>query len=161
MTYKSDKKTLVNDNKVKSKTSKTIKMFSINAAGVVTGKQASLNSEVNATQANIVTLQETHSTRKGKVTMPGEFVVFEAIRREKNGGTLIAVHDSLNPKLINEYDDPFELLVVEVKLEHKSIRIISGVGPHLAWDETKRMPFFIALEAEVVSAQIAGRSVLI
>ena len=73
MTCKSDKKTLVNNNKVKSKTSKTIKMFSTNAAGVVTGKQASLNSEVKATQANIVTIQETHSTRKGKVTMPSEF----------------------------------------------------------------------------------------
>ena len=97
------------NNKVTSKISKTLKMFFTNAAGVVTGKLASLNSEVKATHANIVTIQETHSTRKGKVIMPSEFVVFESIRKEKNGGTLIAVHESLNPKLINEYDNPFEI----------------------------------------------------
>ena len=149
------------NNKVTSKISKTLKMFSTNAAGVVTGKLASLNSEVKATQANIVTIQETHSTRKGIVIMPSEFVVFESIRKEKNGGTLIAVHESLNPKLINEYDNPFELLIVEVKMEHKSVRIMSGVGPQENWDETRRTPFFIALEAEVIKAQIAGKSVLI
>ena len=74
---------------------------------------------------------------------------------------MIAVHESLNPKLINEYDNPFELLIVEVKMEHKSVRIMSGVGPQENWDETRRTPFFIALEAEVIKAQIAGKSVLI
>ena len=69
-----------NDKFKKRKNSKTIKIFSTNAAGVVTGKMDSLRSEVKATEANIITVQETHSTRKGKIVMPKEFVVFEAIR---------------------------------------------------------------------------------
>ena len=78
----------------------------------MTGKLDSLVAEVKATNANIVTVQETHSNRKGKVVMPKHFVVFEAIRPAKNGGTLCAVHEDLNPKLIEEYNNPFEMLVV-------------------------------------------------
>ena len=43
------------------------------------GKVESLNAEVKALNANIVTVQETHSKRKGKITMPIQFVLFEAI----------------------------------------------------------------------------------
>ena len=37
--------------------------------------------------ANIVTVQETHSNRKGRILMPRQFVVFEAIRKAKCGGS--------------------------------------------------------------------------
>ena len=109
------------------------------------GKVESLKSEVEATEANIVTIQETHSTKKGKINMPVGFVVFEAIRKAKHGGTMCAIREELNPKLIEEYDDPFELLVVEVEVDNKSIRIITGCGPQENWEESKRRPFFIAL----------------
>ena len=156
--HKSDK----NNGKFnKYKNSKTIKIFSTNAAGVVTGKLDSLVAEVSATNANIVTVQETHSNRKGKVVMPTHFVVFEAIRPAKNGGTLCAVHEDLNPKLIEEYNNPFEMLVVQIEVQNKSIRVITGVGPQENWDEDKRTPFFIALEAEVVKAHMSGHSVII
>ena len=47
-----------------------LKIFSTNAAGLVKGKLDSLKSEVAATQANIVTLQESHCHRKGRVQLP-------------------------------------------------------------------------------------------
>ena len=125
------------------------------------GKVESLKSEVEATEANIVTIQETHSTKKGKINMPVGFVVFEAIRKAKHGGTMCAIREELNPKLIEEYNDPFELLVVEVEVDNKSIKIITGCGPQENWEESKRRPFFIALEAEIVKAEIAGKSVII
>ena len=40
----------------------TIKIFSTNGAGIKNGKVASLIAEVQNTQANIVTVQETHCT---------------------------------------------------------------------------------------------------
>ena len=71
---------MISDKFKQSKTTKIIKIFSNDAAGVVTGKIDSLRSEVKATEANIVNIHETHSTRKGKIVMPKEFVVFKAIR---------------------------------------------------------------------------------
>ena len=74
---------------------------------------------------------------------------------------MIAVHEDLKPKIVVEYNDPFELLVVEVETDTSNVRIMTGVGPQENWDETKRMPFFIALECEVVKAQMAGKSIII
>ena len=56
-----------------------IKIFATNGAGVKNGKVKSLNVEVKSTQANIVMVQETHCTQKGKIPMDNHFVVFEAI----------------------------------------------------------------------------------
>ena len=142
-------------------TSKSIKIFSTNAAGLVSGKVNSLRSEVLATASNIVTIQETHSLRKGLIKMPVGFVTFEAIRKAKHGGTMCTVHQDLNPKLIEEYSDSFELLVIEVEADNNSIRIFTGCGPQENWDETRRMSFFIALEAEIVKAELAGKSCII
>ena len=54
--------------------------------------------------------------KKGKIQIP-DTVVFETIRNEKGGGTLIACKKDLKPKLVEDYDDEFELLVVEIKLK--------------------------------------------
>ena len=135
-------------------------MFSTNAASVINGKKESLNSEIICTKANVVTVQETHARKKGKIVIPS-FVVFEAIRTKNGGGTLIAAHEDLNPKLITELNEDFEILVVEIETSEKSIRIISGYGPQENWEEEKRLPFFLALETEIEKAELAGRSVVI
>ena len=132
-------------------------MFSTNGAGVVNGKIHSLVSEVKATGATVVTVQETHCRRKGRI-MIDDMVVFEVIRVKKGGGTMFAIHKDLNPKLVEEYNNPFEMLVVEVE-DNK--RIITGYGPQENLTEDKRLPFFIALEEEIVKATVAGKSVII
>ena len=159
--YKKDKKTFVINKSNQNHNLCNIKIFSTNAAGLVKGKEASMISGVNATGANIVTIQETHCSRKGRINMPADFVVFESIRRTKHGGTMCAVKQYLHPKLIEEYDEPFELLVVEIEIENKGIRIMTGCGPQENQDEAKRMEFFLALEAEIVKSELAGKSTII
>ena len=85
-------------------------------------------------------------------------VVFETIRRKKGGGTLCAAHKDLNPKLIEEYSEPFEILVAAA---NKKIRAITGHGPQENWDEERRLPFFRTLEEEIIKAANSGRSVII
>ena len=111
-----------------------------------------MKAQVKHNNANIITLQETHCKMKGKINVEG-FVSFEAIRKSKGGGTMIAIKQELNPKLIEEYSDDFELLVVEIEGKEKSIRIISGYGPQENVDETRRRAFFIALEVEIERAK--------
>ena len=130
-------------------------------SGIMNGKVASLKAEVLSTQSNIITVQETHSRQKGKILMGKEFVTFEAIREKKGGGTMIAVHQDLNPKLIEEYSNDFELLVVEIDTKEENIRVITGYGPQENWEEERRLPFFIALEIEIEKATLAGKAVII
>ena len=77
--------------------------------------------------------------------------------KKHNGGTLIGAHKSLDPILIEEYSDEFELFVVEVKLGGKDVRIISGYGPQENWKMEDKMPFFRSLEEEIIKAQFNGK----
>ena len=101
------------------------------------GKLTSLNAEVNSIKAKIITLQETHYKEKGKIKLNKDFVVFQAIRVKKGGGTAIAIHEDLKPKLIEEHSDEYELLVVDIKPKDKDIRIMSGYGPQENIEEDK------------------------
>ena len=140
-----------------SEASKKLIVLSTNGAGIVNGKMDSLRNEVKAVGATVVTVQETHSRRKGRIQMD-DMVVFESIRTKKGGGTICAIHQDLDPKLIEEYNDPFELLVVEVS---GNKRIITRYGPQETWEEERRLPFFLKLEEEIVKAVMAGKAVII
>ena len=151
-TTKSKKRNCVN---------KVVKMFSANAAGCG-NKIQSLVNNVGELEAAIVTLQETHFVKKGKLNDKlKDFEIFEAIRTKVKGGTAIAVHKSLKPMLIEEYSDEFELLVVEIKLADKEVRVMSGYGPQENWRKDERIPFFAKLEEEVKKAKLHEKGVLI
>ena len=157
---KSSKRGFNKKQHVKRQNTASLKLFSANGAGIIGGKKKSLVSLVKSTGSNLVTLQETHCRRKGKIQIP-DMVVFEAIRSAKGGGTLVACHKDLKPKLVEEYEDEFELLVVEIKVKKKQIKGISGYGPQENWTEEKRMKFFTALETEVEKAMLAGKSLIV
>ena len=101
-----------------------LNIFSTNAAGLK-NKVLSFKNQIKSTDAAIFTVQETHFARKGMLQLEN-FEIFEAIRVKKHGGTLIGVHKALEPVLIQEYSEHFELLVVEVVIAGKEIRIITG-----------------------------------
>ena len=136
-----------------------LNIFSTNAAQLK-GKIESFKSELKVTNASVFTIQETHYLVKGKFIIE-EFEIFEAIRSKVKGGTAIGVKKGLKPVLIEEYSDDFELIVIKIKAGNKDIRIISGYGPQENWPEAARKPFFLALEEEVVKAELAGKSLII
>ena len=39
--------------------------------------------------------------------------------------------------LISDYNDEFELIIVEIKLHNQQIRVISGYGPQETWCEAE------------------------
>ena len=107
------------------------------------------------------TLQESHYSKKGRCKIDG-FEIFEAIRKnKKDGGTIIGVHKSLNPIQIQEYHEEFELLVVEIVVNSRCIRVISGYGPQETWPEAERLPFFLALEDEILKSTLLGKSIIV
>ena len=87
--------------------------------------------------------------------------MFEAIRKKMKGGTLIGAHKSLDPILIEEYSEDFEFLVVEVKIANKDVRVMSGYGPQENWKLDDKMPFFRALEEQVIQAKMDNKVIYI
>ena len=137
-----------------------VTLFSTNAAGLK-HKVQSLKNEIKTKNCAIFTIQESHFQKKGMLNID-KFAIFEAIRKPKKfGGTIIGIHESLEPILIEEYSDEFELLVVEVKISNREIRIMSGYGPQEGWDEEDKIPFYIALEKEINRAEMAGTEIML
>ena len=64
------------------------------------------------------------------------------------------MHKSLDPILIEEYSEDFELIVVEVNLGGKDTRVISGYGPQENWKIDEKMLFFNTLEVEILNAKL-------
>ena len=122
-------------------------------------KVESLKCEVRRTNSVIFTLQETHFYRKGRVKIDG-FKIFEAIHKKEHG-TMMGVHVDLNPVLISEHETTFEMLVVQIKVENREIRVITGYGPQENLPNKDRMPFFTQLEEEIVSAKLPNKSIII
>ena len=117
-------------------------MFSANADGL-NKKGHSLKYQIKNCNAGIFTVQETNFKKKGRFKLE-DFEVFESIRQNKEkGGTLVGIHRSLQPVLIEEYDEKFELIVTEIKIANKEIRVMSGYGPQENWKDDDKMPFFV------------------
>ena len=88
-------------------------------------------------------------------------MTFEAIQPKEKSGIMIGAKKSLSPVLVSEYSKDFELLVVEITINKKAIRMITGVGPHENKRKDIRMPFFLALEEEITKAELEGKSIYI
>ena len=64
-------------------------------------------------------------------------------------------------KLQKTFVKVYYIRKLECNVNNKNFRIITGCGPQENWEESKRRSFFIALEAEIVKSEIAGKSVII
>ena len=133
-------------------------MISTNSQGNKFDSLVSLVKNINAT---VFMVQETGSRKKGKYSLQ-DYIMFEAIRQKAGGGSLMGVHESLNPKLITLYDEEnYELIVVEAKIGNKEIRFVTGYGPQENWSEEEKLPFFVTLDQEISKALTCKKSVFI
>ena len=81
----------------------------------------SFQCELNRSQADVITVQETHFATKSRVKIH-DFFTFEAIRKVKTKeGTMIAVHSAQNPVVINKYNEKFELLTVVIRVADREM----------------------------------------
>ena len=153
--------------KSKSKYSKSsLTIVGNNVAGI-NGKIDSLNGLIEALGPGVILLQETKLYNQGKVKLPG-FVIFEKLRKYAGGGGLMtAVHENLNPMLIEEDDEDTEILTVDISYQNISIRTINAYAPQeyvrkkgnkdSGNEESERKEenrkFFLKLQTEIQNAK--------
>ena len=138
----------------------SINILSTNADGLK-HKAEDLKNKVRYFDSAIFAVQETHFRRKGTFKLQN-YHIFEAIRKNKEqGGTMLGIHVGLQPVLIKEYSEDFELLIVQITAADKEVMVITGYGPQEHWQDHERLPFFTAVEEAVASAEYEGKSVLI
>ena len=157
---KTHKKSKILKNQTKKVFQSNLSILSTNAASLK-HKEEDLKDKVKFFESAIFAIQETNFTRKGSFKI-NQYEIFEAIRKGKQGGgSMMGVHVSLEPVLVRECSETFELITVEITVGNKQIRVITGYGPQENWKEDEKMPFFSALEEEIAAAELEGKSVII
>ena len=123
----------------------------------IQAKKESLLKNINTFQPSVITLQETKLRKTGTLRLHG-YQVFEKVRSGLGGGLLTAVDEKLLPVLISTgKKDASEILVVQVKSENHSIRIINAYGPQEdTYNKDDIFEFWQELEQEVMSAKDDG-----
>ena len=116
-----------------------LKVISSNSQG---DKFSSIASLVTNKSASVFMIQETQARKKG-IHQLEHFVIFEAKRSKPGGGSMMGLHESMNPVLISLYEHEFELIVVQTKVGHKEIRFITGYGPQEDWSDNIKAQFFL------------------
>ena len=134
-----------------------LKVISTNSQG---DKFLSLASLVKVKKASVFVVQETQARKKGKHQLE-HFVIYESKRSKIGGGSMMGFHESLNPVLVTNYENEFELMVVEIKIGKKEIRFLTGYGPQEDWGDDLKAPFFVALNTEIAKALAENKSLYI
>ena len=88
----------------------------------------SLKFNIEQLNPHIIVIQETKVKRKSQIELKG-YRCYPTVRGDSGGGILIACIAALDPVLIHEGDSECEVLVVQISLQNKAIRIIAGYGP--------------------------------
>ena len=124
--------------KNKSKSEGKFVIYGTNSAGLAS-KLESLKNVCKTVQPKVFMIQETKLSKHKELKID-QFEIFERKRNDKGGGLAIGFHESLEPYEIcdDEKPDSVEILVVESKVQNKSIRFITAYGPQEPHSEEER-----------------------
>jgi hypothetical protein len=129
-------------------------------ANSVKNKMTSLKFNIDQLKPHVVVVQETKLKKKSPVDLIKGYRTFTTVRGDNGGGLMIACLASLDPVMVYEGDSECEVLVVQIALESKLIRIIAGYGPQECAPLVVRETYRNTIEEQVVRAQMAGCSVI-
>ena len=136
-------------------------LLGTNANGLK-AKKASLENTVNFFNApSVITIQETKLRQNGIIKLNG-YQIFEMHREGLGGGLLTAVKHELEPVLIYQSEEASEVMVVQVKVGDRNIRIFNAYGPQeVDVSPQTKLHFWQSIEKEIISAQDSGCEIII
>ena len=129
-------------------------------ANSLKNKMISLKFNIQQLHPHIIVIQETKIKRKSQIELHG-YRSYPTVRGDNGGGLLIACLSSLDPVLIFEGDVECEVLVVQITLKKKPLRIIAGYGPQECSPAIVRETYRNTIEEQVECAYLAGCMVMI
>ena len=135
----------------------------MNAAGLPS-KIKSLDNLLKILKPHIWTIQESKLKTDQKIKLEDEngFNLFYLNRKESlGGGLIVGVHKDIESVLVREGDDETEAMVIHVKIEGMTIKIVNAYGPQENATKEKKEKFWEFLEEESIKAELENLGLII
>ena len=145
---------------------KNLRLLSVNCNGV-SSKLQSLEHVIRTLAPSVFCLQETKLANSGKIKIESSknYVIFELTRKVgggHGGGLAIGALKDLEPEWVSQGDDTTEVLVIQVKVGHLTVRICCAYGPQETDSIERKSLFWSRLHAEAdLAAEINCEFILV
>ena len=97
-----------------------------------------------------------------KFELSKKYQIYYLSRQDSDGGGLaIGVSDDIKSTLVREGDDKREVLVIQIELGQRQVRIIVAYGPQENSSRDKKEEFWKFLEEESIKAELLGQCLII
>ena len=138
----------------KHKTQNNFSLIGVNSNGI-SSKLKSLDHIISTINPSVICIQETKVKKAGRIKVQSkDYVTFELVRTESGGGGLATmVKADLSPVWVSEGDDTTEVLVVEIHIEGKRIRVLNAYGPQSGDSSDRKTKFWSRIQNEISDAQ--------
>ena len=110
--------------------SKNLRFLGVNAGGL-RPKLSTLKKILSELKPSVFLIEETKYKEEGKLKLNSNYVIFESVRKSKDGGGGLAVgcDKSLHPVFLREGDGNVEALSVSISVREMKIRCCVAYGP--------------------------------
>ena len=140
--------------------SRNLRFLGVNAAGLKS-KLLSFNKVLTELNPSVFFVEETKMKYEGRLKLKN-YVVFEKIRQDKNGGGIaLGCIKDLNPVWVREGEGDIEALSVEISVKNMKIRCCVAYGFQENENIEKKNNFWKYLDEEVLNAKSAGSGLII
>ena len=128
----------------------------VNASGLKS-KRMTFKKVLTELQPSVLFIQETMFKHEGQFKLGNNFIVYELLRQNRNGGGLaLGCSKDLNPVWVREGNDEVEAISVDIFLKNMKIRCCGAYGPQENGTVEKKAAFWKYLDYEVWEASKAG-----
>ena len=136
--------------------SKNLRFLGVNAGGL-RPKLSTLITILSELKPSVFLIEETKYKEEGKLKLNSNYVIFESVRKSKDGGGGLAVgcDKSLHPVFLREGDGNVEALSVSISVREMKIRCCVAYGPQETDLIDRKNAFWAYLDEEVSCANTA------
>ena len=139
-----------------------IRLLGVNSAGLKS-KFTSFKKVIQELKPAVFFTQETKYKTEGQLKLGDEYVVYEQVRQNENGGGGLALGclKELNPCWISEGKGSVEAISISISIKSMKIRCCAAYGPQENDLIEKKEAFWEHLDREVYEAEYSGEGFIL
>ena len=141
---------------------KNLRFLGVNASGL-RPKLSTFKKIIAELKPSVFLIEETKYKDEGKLKIGGNYIIFESVRKSRDGGGGLALgcDKDLHPVWLREGEENVEALSVEISVREMKIRCCVAYGPQETDLIDRKNAFWSYMDEEVTQASRSGSGLVL